>query len=43
MRPALIAAVVVSRRGEKLPVQGFFGLAVELEQFPADSMRHTEA
>ncbi|WP_373419428.1 MULTISPECIES: hypothetical protein [Salinicola] len=31
-----IAALVISRRGEELPAQGFFDLAVELGRFPAD-------
>lgn len=38
-----IAAMVVSRRGEGLPAQGFFDLAVELERFPADPVQHAEA
>ncbi|MGO2131610.1 MAG: hypothetical protein ACTH3D_01745 [Halomonas sp.] len=32
----MIAALVVSRRGEGLPAVGFFELAVALERFPAD-------
>ncbi|WP_322528797.1 hypothetical protein R5R73_03540 [Salinicola sp. LHM] len=38
-----IAALVVSRRGEGLPAQGFFDLAVELGRFPADPVQHAEA
>ena len=38
-----IAALVVSRRGEGLPAQGFFDLAVELDRFPADPAQHTDA
>ena len=38
-----IAALVVSRRGEGLPAQGFFELAVELGRFPTDPSRHAEA
>jgi len=37
------AALVVSRRGEGLPAQGFFDLAVELGRFPAAPARHAEA
>lgn len=37
-----IAALVVSRRGEGLPAQGFFDLAVELGRFPADPAQHAE-
>lgn len=37
----MIAALVVSRRSS-LPAPGFFGLAVELGRFPADSARHVE-
>lgn len=32
----MIAALVVSRRGEGLPAAGFFELAVALGRFPAD-------
>lgn len=35
-----IAALVISRRGESLPAQGFFDLAVELGRFPADPKQH---
>ena len=38
-----IAALVVGRRGEELPAQGFFDLAVELGRFPADPAKHAEA
>ena len=38
-----IAALVVSRRGENLPAQGFFDLAVELGRFPADPGQHESA
>lgn len=38
-----IAALVVSRRGEGLPAQGFFELAVELGRFPAEPSRHADA
>ncbi|WP_110692452.1 MoaD/ThiS family protein [Salinicola halophyticus] len=38
-----IAALVVSRRGEGLPAQGFFDLAAELGQFSADPAQHAEA
>lgn len=38
-----IAALVISRRGEGLPAQGFFDLAVALGRFPADPTRHAEA
>ena len=38
-----IGALVVSRRGEGLPAQGFFELAVELGRFPADPAQHAEA
>lgn len=38
-----IAAMVVSRRGEGLPAQGFFDLAVEIGRFPADPSQHAEA
>ncbi|MBB3231277.1 hypothetical protein [Halomonas stenophila] len=38
-----IAALVVSRRGEGLPAQGFFDLAVALGRFPADPSAHAEA
>lgn len=38
-----IAALVVSRRGEELPAQGFFDLAVELGRFPADPAKYAEA
>ncbi|WP_110640571.1 hypothetical protein [Salinicola sp. CPA57] len=38
-----IAALVVSRRGEGLPAQGFFDLAVELGRFPAEPARQAEA
>ncbi|AMC99416.1 hypothetical protein LOKO_00320 [Halomonas chromatireducens] len=38
-----IAALVVSRRGEGLPAQGFFDLAVELGRFPADPEQHAAA
>lgn len=38
-----IAALVVSRRGEGFPAQGFFDLAVELGRFPADLAKHAEA
>ncbi|UYG07184.1 hypothetical protein [Halomonas sp. M4R1S46] len=38
-----IAALVVSRRGEGLPAQGFFDLAVELGRFPTDPSAHAEA
>ncbi|MGQ7243167.1 hypothetical protein ACUN9V_06845 [Salinicola sp. V024] len=37
-----VAALVVSRRGEGLPAQGFFDLAVELGRFPADTARYAE-
>ncbi|WP_228716856.1 hypothetical protein [Billgrantia pellis] len=39
----LIAALVVSRRGENLPNRGFFDLAVALGRLPADPTRHVEA
>ncbi|WFF41745.1 hypothetical protein EVC62_09670 [Salinicola endophyticus] len=39
----LIAALVVSRRGEGLPAQGFFDLAVELGRFPVDPARQAGA
>ncbi|WP_110667312.1 hypothetical protein [Salinicola halophilus] len=38
-----IAALVVSRRGEGLPAQGFFDLAVALGRFPADPALQAEA
>ena len=38
-----IAALVVSRRGEGLPAQGFFDLAVELGRFPADPAQYVKA
>ncbi|MCG7599326.1 hypothetical protein MHM84_05975 [Halomonas sp. McH1-25] len=38
-----IAALIVSRRGEGVPAQGFFDLAVELERFPADPAQHAGA
>lgn len=38
-----IAALVVSRRGEGLPAQGFFDSAVELGRFPAEPAKHAEA
>ena len=38
-----IAALVVGRRGEELPAQGFFDSAVELGRFPADPAKHAEA
>ncbi|WP_110707861.1 MoaD/ThiS family protein [Salinicola sp. CR57] len=38
-----IAALVVSRRGEGLPAQGFFDLAVDLGRFPADPAQYTKA
>ncbi|MGM8850773.1 hypothetical protein ACS8E6_09720 [Salinicola halophyticus] len=38
-----IAALVISRRGEGLPAQGFFDLAVELGRFPAEPSRQAEA
>jgi len=38
-----IAALVVSRRGEGLPAQGFFDLAVKLERFPPDPAQQAEA
>lgn len=38
-----IAALVVSRRGEGMPAQGFFDLAVELGRFPAEPAKHAEA
>ncbi|WP_229808986.1 hypothetical protein [Salinicola rhizosphaerae] len=37
-----VAALVVSRRGEGLPAQGFFDLAVELGRFPAEPARWEE-
>ncbi|WP_110686067.1 hypothetical protein [Salinicola aestuarinus] len=40
---AFIAALVVSRRGEGLPAQGFFDLAAELGRFPADPALQAEA
>tara|TARA_R110002012_G_scaffold25150_4_gene83680 strand:+ start:10003 stop:10353 length:351 start_codon:yes stop_codon:yes gene_type:complete len=36
----LTAALVVSRRGDKLPAAGFFELAVTLGRFPADEALH---
>ncbi|RTQ99870.1 hypothetical protein [Halomonas nitroreducens] len=39
----LIAALVVSRRGEGLPREGFFALAVELGRFSPDPATHVEA
>lgn len=38
-----IAALVVSRRGEGLPAEGFFELAVALGRFPADRVLHASA
>ncbi|MEC9483776.1 MAG: hypothetical protein UMU75_10755 [Halomonas sp.] len=38
-----IAALVVSRRGEGLPAQGFFDLAVVLGRFSPDPAKHAEA
>ncbi|WP_319022838.1 hypothetical protein [Salinicola avicenniae] len=38
-----IAALVVSRRGEGLPAQGFFDLAVDLGRFPADPAQYAKA
>nr|WP_299244914.1 hypothetical protein [uncultured Halomonas sp.] len=38
-----IAALVVSRRREGLPAQGFFELAVKLGRFPADPVQQAEA
>ncbi|WP_048306757.1 hypothetical protein [Halomonas sp. PR-M31] len=38
-----IAALDVSQRGEELPAQGFFDLAVELGCFPTDPAQQTEA
>tara|TARA_B100000678_G_C17899990_1_gene378952 strand:+ start:68 stop:412 length:345 start_codon:yes stop_codon:yes gene_type:complete len=42
-RRPFIAALVVSRRGEGLPAQGFFDLAVALRRFPADPAQQIEA
>ncbi|MDR5897622.1 hypothetical protein QC823_01250 [Halomonas vilamensis] len=36
----MIAALVVSRRGENLPAIGFFERAVALGRFPADTCQH---
>ena len=38
-----IAALVVSRRGDGLPGNGFFELAVALGRFPADAAEHPAA
>ncbi|GHA93944.1 hypothetical protein GCM10007159_14530 [Modicisalibacter luteus] len=38
-----IAALIVSRRGEGLPAQGFFDLAVTLGRFSEDPAQHAEA
>ncbi|WP_110597932.1 hypothetical protein [Salinicola lusitanus] len=38
-----VAALVVSRRGDGQPAQGFFDLAVELGRFPAEPSRQAEA
>ncbi|PRY66522.1 hypothetical protein B0H98_101515 [Vreelandella songnenensis] len=42
-RQPLMAALVVSRRGEPLPAAGFFELAVALGRFPDDPSRHAAA
>lgn len=39
----LIAALVVSRRGEGLPASGFFALAVALGRLPAEPAAQAEA
>lgn len=39
----LMAALVISRRGEGLPAEGFFELAVALGRFPADRALHEAA
>ncbi|MCA1773745.1 MAG: hypothetical protein LC677_14535 [Halomonas sp.] len=36
----MIAALVVSRRGDNLPAAGFFERAVALGRFPADTRQH---
>ncbi|NYS59627.1 hypothetical protein [Vreelandella salicampi] len=36
----MIAALVVSRRGDDLPATGFFERAVALGRFPADTCQH---
>jgi hypothetical protein len=36
----MIAALVVSRRGDDLPAAGFFARAVALGRFPADTCQH---
>ncbi|MCL7931055.1 hypothetical protein [Halomonas llamarensis] len=36
----MIAALVVSRRGDDLPAAGFFERAVALGRFPADTCQH---
>ncbi|MBR2515546.1 MAG: hypothetical protein IKE45_16330 [Halomonas sp.] len=36
----MIAALVVSRRGDHLPAAGFFEQAVALGRFPADAQQH---
>lgn len=38
-----MAALVISRRGEGLPAEGFFELAVALGRFPADRALHEAA
>lgn len=39
----LVAALVVSQRGEGLPATGFFDLAAELGRLPADPSARVEA
>ena len=39
----MIAALVVSQRGEGLPATGFFELAAELGRLPADPARQLDA
>ena len=36
----MIAALVISRRGEDLPASGFFEKAVALDRFPSDPAQH---
>jgi hypothetical protein len=37
----MIAALVISRRGEKVPASGFFEKAVALGRFPPDPAQHS--
>ncbi|MBZ5486274.1 hypothetical protein HW452_01870 [Halomonas aquamarina] len=39
----MVAALVVSRRGDAMPAAGFFELAVALGRFPNDPSRHKSA